>query len=1100
MKKKAVRFKLTKSAFLFIFLVFIFVLGEVPVVPSTNEPVWSNPRWQYRQEIPIPFDTSMKYATYQPIDLLMSFDYPCWARDGKNYSLRVIFQDSEISMELESQIYNLTFSDPTHLSSCNLIFLIPPQASGTEHYYAYYSKDETPSPMYPDHLQITEASYYFAPIPGLPFESTYYKISQDGTIVYGIASNGQFLGLSTAQQITLFKNNVTAVTTPQDSQAFASFDYFYYYGTNVEDFASTIQQLLTKTILIDGNLMVSCGIVSETSREDFRTTAIYKYYYCPDSGMRRIYAHVKHEALKASQVVSAPPNSQSVGNILSLEVGSVKSPSIKELNFGQMYPYLHVYAQQERILTYPQDLNPEYSPSGIAVVKTEDGVKLGSKAWMCYDEGTSGVAHSIILGSTHILVSGTDERDGIQVKAYEDAGPGLLGLHSTVESFCFCRNSYDNGTNDFSVPADFVVEFDADFFSTLHGGYFAVDNESTIFQATIKTRPRTGAVISSPKHQKTYTLRAYVHLAPSVPFGTALSLVTGRNFSYITAELYRQNALLSKDIAGRVSLTAIPTFTGTTFLKKIRLGLTLLNLRSLTLFKKIQFDDLQPGTYLVKIYREHPRNDQPSKFIGFTIITLQHNVTTHIFCRQEGRINLTITDQHGAPVKDVHASLLIHNITVAEATTATDASTMITVPCSLRDVYDFVLLYEGFELYNRSIALPARTALVPRTISLHIPLYSLLVDLTDRWGIPPTDFLSPLLTSPSMKEPVFLTATPITTERYLFGQLYPGMYHLFVTYNSVVLQKNLTIPLRGSDCLNLVLPTIFNITMSTYDARGSPLTSTTIILEREGKTLVLNGSRDGEYNVQLPPGIYNATVNADHVIVGKRKLTVIGDRSFDLVTNVNPLFPPLVITCMSVIGMIGTLFMLRRRDVVTILRILAVILVICSLVLPWWTLEGSPTEPPIETQTHLYILPPALISLTMTPTVIAGERVSDTLPALFTRFILILIVVIIIGTICTMLGLVFQRVYRKKFLKWLYLISIVLSILMLSSFYGGMSLITKVGVGGVFGQGVINVDIPGEFYTASINCQWGLDSGWYLCCVALILLGAAFIISYKIKT
>jgi hypothetical protein len=279
---EAAPLRMTKSPLLPILLLVFFIINEVPIATSAAEPVWSNPQWQYRQEISIPFDTSTKYAKYQPIDIPMSFDHPCWARDEKNHSLRIVYQDSESSMELESQIYNLSYSDTTHLVSCNLVFLIPPQASGKEHYYAYYSNDETTSPTYPDHLQIAEAYYYFAPIPGLPFESYYYKITQDGAIVYGIASNGQFLGFSTAQQITLLKNNVTTVTTPKDSQAFASFDYFYYYGTNMQDFASTIQKLISKEILIDGNLMVSCGIVSETSREDFRTTAIYKYYYCPD--------------------------------------------------------------------------------------------------------------------------------------------------------------------------------------------------------------------------------------------------------------------------------------------------------------------------------------------------------------------------------------------------------------------------------------------------------------------------------------------------------------------------------------------------------------------------------------------------------------------------------------------------------------------------------------------------------------------------------------------------------------------------------------------------------------------------------------------------
>jgi hypothetical protein len=639
------------------------------------------------------------------------------------------------------------------------------------------------------------------------------------------------------------------------------------------------------------------------------------------------------------------------------------------------------------------------------------------------------------------------------------------------------------------------MEFDADFFSTLNGGYPAVDNESTIFQAAIQTRPHAGGVVGETQHLKTYILKTFIHLAPSAPLGTALSLLTGRNFSYITAELYRQNDLLIKDIVGRVSFTSIPSFENATLLKKIKIAFQFLDLRNLTFFKKIQFDNLRPGSYLVKIYKEHPRVGNTPKYIGYKIITLEKNMTTHIFCRQEGHIQLSVTDQQGAPIRDVHAALLSENITIADVKTTPDASTIISAPCSFRDTYKLMLLYKGFLLYDQPLKLPARTALLPNKISLDIPLYDLTIDLTDLWGMPPTEVLNPVLTSPEMKDPVLLTATPLNNEQYLFDHLYPGTYHLRVTYNSVVLQKNITIPLPTGNILAFVIPTTFNVTITTYDSRGIPLPRTTISLEREGKTVLLNESNDGRFFPQLPPGIYNATVTYDNVIVGKRKLTVIGERSFDLVTNEEPLFPLIIIGIMITVGVVSSLLLLRKKDVSSLLKVLAIVLAVISLAIPWWTIQGSSTEPVVTTQTHLYLLPATLISFWTTPAVTAGERASASAPALFTTFIMTLMVGILTSVICVMFGMVFQRFRRKKLSFSLHLIGIVFFVLMLCAFYIVMSVITKVGVGGVFGQGLISARIPGESVQIPVSCQWGLDNGFYFCCLALILLFVSLILS-----
>ncbi|MCK5031744.1 MAG: carboxypeptidase regulatory-like domain-containing protein, partial [Thermoplasmatales archaeon] len=251
-------------------LILSITLSSAQMVSSKDASEWWNDNWSFRQKIYVPIDTTLDEAKFQAVDIPMEFDNSCWAKNETKQSVRVIFQESGNLKELESQIYDLNHSDRSHINACSLVFLIPEEASGKETYYVYYSDDEKPSPNYPNHIEISEAYYRYEPIPGFPFESHYYKIKEGGYIVYGVAQQGEFLGFSTAQQITKFKAKTEEVTTPRNGESWASFDYFYYYDKGVEDFSSTIDRLISKEVFVDGNLMVKFGIVSGTSREDFQ--------------------------------------------------------------------------------------------------------------------------------------------------------------------------------------------------------------------------------------------------------------------------------------------------------------------------------------------------------------------------------------------------------------------------------------------------------------------------------------------------------------------------------------------------------------------------------------------------------------------------------------------------------------------------------------------------------------------------------------------------------------------------------------------------------------------------------------------------------------
>jgi len=62
----------------------------------------------FKQELTIPIDTSFDYAKFQPIDIRVKFDSPCWARDETTNSIRIGYDDGVVVTEIESQIYNLS--------------------------------------------------------------------------------------------------------------------------------------------------------------------------------------------------------------------------------------------------------------------------------------------------------------------------------------------------------------------------------------------------------------------------------------------------------------------------------------------------------------------------------------------------------------------------------------------------------------------------------------------------------------------------------------------------------------------------------------------------------------------------------------------------------------------------------------------------------------------------------------------------------------------------------------------------------------------------------------------------------------------------------
>jgi len=62
-------------------IVLAILLPTTLLASPPDEDPWWDDDWSSRKEIIVPIDTSNEYAHYQPVDIYLEFDKPCWAKN-----------------------------------------------------------------------------------------------------------------------------------------------------------------------------------------------------------------------------------------------------------------------------------------------------------------------------------------------------------------------------------------------------------------------------------------------------------------------------------------------------------------------------------------------------------------------------------------------------------------------------------------------------------------------------------------------------------------------------------------------------------------------------------------------------------------------------------------------------------------------------------------------------------------------------------------------------------------------------------------------------------------------------------------------------------
>jgi len=548
---------------------------------------------------------------------------------------------------------------------------------------------------------LKRSHFHYEPISGQSIDFDYYSITQDGIIPYVISTKGSLFGNGISQVIARLKPNSTMLDTTRIDQ-FASFSMLFstdkyedldYVGTS---FSTNVKT----TILVEGNLFVKLKIESISPNELIKTSNVYSYYYCPNEP-KRINVHVTHEILETCDMGGSYALDGTYAYLLSFHS---QSNAIEKLNMGSILPDLYLYGEDDRVQSYSIPVNPDSAEQEM-ILDTSDDIDLGSEAWMCIHHPESKKTHGLIFAKNQGIAN--QDLDGLQVKSFVEETLKIPGLEVDTGSVYASRNHYETGGEQrLTLEQGFKASFDVAFITFQQGTWHDVSNESKIYQSLISSRETNDETNGTEEtKEESYSLSGTVTGVHSFPFGSLLSAYTGKNFSYLTAELYQENTLISSSVVSRIPLNIISSDIDTSSLKNlIQLARMLIDWGNTSILQKFYFNEIPPGEYLIKIYKENPFLSDTREYVGYKIVSLSEDAQVHIRGKKSVSALITTTDQKNNPLSDVMIRISSNEAIIQEKNTGLDGSAILEIPYYRDQDYDFSISYKNIPVHFSSIS------------------------------------------------------------------------------------------------------------------------------------------------------------------------------------------------------------------------------------------------------------------------------------------------------------------------------------------------------------------------------------------------------------
>ena len=1037
-------------------LIFLSSISFNTTSEKNQPPIWDN-NYKFRQELILPIFTGGPSAKFQPMDFEIYLKNPCWGKTSQENSIRVVVWDQKKWYEIESQIYDISFDSSNNIKRCGLVFLIPEFANGKEQYYVYYDDTEKKPSSYTDHVSIEDSYYYYEPISGISAEGDYYKILEDGYIVFGIGQKGKVLYRSFSNNIIKLKPNSKDFGIT-NSEGTVSFCFSYFKGIQETDEVSSDQNLVSKQISVDGNLMIEFRIISESDDKNLRTSVTYKYYYNPTTN-KRINVHVKHHVFNECIVKGITNIDGRYGAIISYKS---KSERLEKMRFGAIYPFLHVYSENGEIKEYRMNTNPEGTDREW-IISYKDDCDLGEKAWFSYDQGDEGHGQGMLFSkNTNLITSGYQEKDGIQLKVAEKEYLDAMGAEIDYASISFGRNSFENhGGQDLVIPKNFSVEYDAEYFTTETEGYKAISEEGDIYQTLVKYRYNNSLDSGLDEEQYIYTLKVIPRFTSRLFSYQFFSNISGSNISSIQADLYKNGKYLT-----------------TGYTEKPIIGAP-----------RIVFPKLSKGQYLVKII--HRKINNQKSFIGFKEINLSNDSEIDVFCTWSRKISVNVTDQYNQKIENVELLLYFNNTLIETNFSNKTNENIYTIPFKLLDKYTLKGIYKGFETIYYEIPL------FKNKIEKSFEIYDLSINMKDLYNFPPGVDVKIFLTSTKMISPIEIYPIKISPGNYFFEKLPEALYDLHVSYGSYYKIYTIDIPKDG-DFFNLKFEALYTLKASLFDSRGGNIDSHGKYLSvYRNDVKIINYIRSNE-SISIPPGDYIIYVyeNKDNII-GFENVFLSNDKKINIVTGINSIIPDIVnVIVVIFLIQIIILFIFRKISLNSFLKLLAINLIVLSIVLPWWTLNASNVKENANKTIEMFLTPGVMIeSINYRNLTYLDMAI---LPEIFTNFLGGLVFILCSGFV--LMGISFiPNIFYKRRLTWILIISSILFLfLFVSAFLLGMSKITELSLGSLQGEGILQVILPTN-EVIYMNASWQVGIGFYFSIFAAVTVLVGGIIDYLRK-
>jgi hypothetical protein len=1021
--------------------IILFLINPIftSAISSQNEiPKW-NEDWSYYQEITIPIETKNDHAKYQPIDIPVTFENQCWAKNTEDHSIRIVCYNQNKWHELESQIYELEYKDENFISSCYIIFLIPEFVSGEEKYFIYYDTKQKNSVDYTDHVEIKNKHYFYEPIPGQGVNLDYYEIIDDKELIYGVGINGKMM---TEYGSNLIFRQIKGSTKFDIKNWDQLAGFCFQYDNAQGEVITTRHKTVSNEIIVDGNLMVEFGIESVNEDETIKTTNIYKYYHSPIDS-KRICVNSKSQITKNIKI---DDNIERDGTYVFLTAFKTISETNDALNIGEILPYYHVYSEDNIIKEFNVNTNPS-ARDEYKILSIKDDVDLGKNAWFSTDEGTTGKALAIIFSQNNeIIKTGTDERDGIQVKAYEHEEASLPGLKAYSAGIYCGRNSYENqDTWDSLIPSDFTFSFNAELFTTDTKGYEIVNQEAIFFKELIKHRSTTEKHVQDETEEiPTYNLKVIVPFSLSLPLISPISPIP---LPITWVELIKNKSVIS---AGATSRT----------------------LQGL----KVEFPDIKAGDYLIKVYK---KIGTKNKFIAYKTIEVEDNKKIIILPKKQVSLTINVFDQDNNEIKNVKAELTNNNHVIAENTTDDNGEIVLRIPRS--DSYQLKLYYKNIQVYSEDIKLR-----ISKKTEYNIELNDLTVKILDRLGLIPDVPLNPIITA--LNQEIKIRHDYENNKEFTFSNLPKATYNIQVAYENIINEITHDFPNNGK-IVNIEFSAEFPLKILVYDSRGNILSDKTAVLDRENKIFYDETSEDGELFFNIPPGKYNLKIYDENTIIREKNLLVLREKNLYLSTDEEPTYPIIVLISAFIFLIIGFILLsINKIKIPSLLKIFVISLIIISLVQPWWILNGESKDNTINRTDINYLIPQIIVTKTTFEDDIISEP--SNIPPEFSDFLFILVIMIIICVVLTTISIILSN-YRKISLITS-IISVILLIQVVGIYFYAFSELTNVGLGGIQGSGSLSILNPSINGNVDINADWGVSYGVILCIMSIIIYVSTF--------